>query len=38
MTLRRNEKYCPKEIESKESWSTMVIHVHMKILIKYKIK
>jgi hypothetical protein len=25
MRLRRNEEYCPKEIESKELWSTMMI-------------
>jgi hypothetical protein len=25
MRLKGNEKYCPKEIESKEFWSTMMI-------------
>jgi hypothetical protein len=25
MRLRRNEKYCLEEIESKEFWSTMMI-------------
>jgi len=25
MRLKGNEEYCPKEIESKEFWSTMII-------------
>jgi hypothetical protein len=25
MRLKRNEEYCPKEIESKEFWSTTII-------------
>jgi hypothetical protein len=25
MRLKGNEKYCPKEIESKKFWSTMII-------------